>query len=294
LKRLLALAVLAFIACEEVRNDPGADAMMQVQGSQFRRGPMPSENGGPPVVSANLATITVAGVNDLIGNGELDRRANAVAIGLEGDVGYWTIPADTPDLAQPTEPTFGFVFGLAAALGPGTYSYVVRAVDVDGHFGPPTIRPLTIVPRSAPVGHLVVSLTWDSAVDLDLHVVLPNGVEIFKRNPAEYVPPPISAGPYDPFALHDGGVLDRDSNAHCVLDGQRAEDAVWQNLPPQGHYVVRVDTFSMCDAASANWRVEALLDGKRIGSASGVATENDLRFDHNRGSGVLALEFDVP
>ena len=50
----------------------------------------------------------------------------------------------------------------------------------------------------------------------------------------------------------------------------------------------------MCGGTSANWRLEAVLDGKRLGSASGTATETDLRFAHDRGAGVLALEIDVP
>jgi hypothetical protein len=127
-----------------------------------------------------------------------------------------------------------------------------------------------------------------------LHVVLPSGIEIFKRNRTEDERPPPSAGPAPPNAPTDGGVLDRDSNEMCVSDGQRAENVYWTEPPPKGHYVVRVDTFSLCGAPSSPWRVEALLDGQRIGAAQGTSTEMDARFEHNRGAGVLALELDVP
>lgn len=294
------LLVLALAACEDLHADAGTDALMQVKNAQFRRGAMPAETSGPAVTGASLQSRTEPGRNDLVGTGDLGEAANAVAIALEGDVGYWTVPAKSPSSASPTEPTWSITYGLASSLQPGSYRYVLRAVDADGHFGPPALRPLTVVPRGAPAGRLVISLTWDSQVDLDLHVVLPNGVEMFKRHPAEYEPPPISQGAPDPLAVHDGGILDRDSNARCVQDGQRAEHAVWVNPPPPGHYLVRVDTFSMCGGSSASWRLDAMLDGQRIGSASGTATENDLRFAHDRsretdrGAGVLALELDVP
>ncbi len=197
-------------------------------------------------------------------------------------------------LGAPTTPTFQLVFGLSAALAPGPQEIEVRAVDGAGRFGPPSASSLEVVNADRPSGRFVVSLSWDDQADLDLHVVLPSGLEIFKRNPTEYQPPPISAGPVPPGTPTDGGVLDRDSNAHCVLDGRRAENVTWDEPPPSGHYIVRVDTFSLCGAVNASWRLEALLDGVRIGSASGVSTDYDVRFEHNRGGGVLALELDVP
>lgn len=290
----LTVAALESACHDDVAADAGTDALLQIKGAQFRRGAMPAETGGPEVTAASLQSLTEAGRNDLVASGDLGRAATAVAIGLAGDVGYWTVRAQTPSTGSPTEPTWSMSYGLAASLRPGTYDYVLRAVDEGGRFGPATLRKLTIVSPRAPVGRLVVSLAWDSQVDLDLHVRLPSGVDMWKRHPAEYEPPPISEGPQDPLALHDGGILDRDSNARCVTDGQRAEHAVWVNAPPPGRYQIRVDTFSMCGGASASWRASATFDGVVLGSASGVATDADLRFDHGAGAGVLALEIDVP
>jgi uncharacterized protein YfaP (DUF2135 family) len=145
-----------------------------------------------------------------------------------------------------------------------------------------------------PQGALVVSLSWDDGADLDLHVVDPNGVEIDKRNINSYQPPPPGAPPEPPGTTHDGGVLDLDSNAQCVADGVRAEHVVWTDAPPRGHYVVRVDTASMCGEAAARWRVEVLLGGAQVAAAQGTSTDADTRFAHELGAGVLAVEFDVP
>ena len=288
------LVAVAIGACDGVRADAGRDAMLQVDGAQFFRAPMPTEDDGPKVLSATLAQRVRAGAVRQPCSGDLESAATAIAIALSSDVGYWILPATIPLASAPTSPTFEAIFGLRADLVPGTREVVLRAIDGAGRFGPKVVRPLEITAPRQPVGRLVVSLSWTNEADLDLHVVLPTGIEIFKRNRTEYQRPPPSAGPVPPGAPTDGGVLDRDSNAMCVPDGQREENVYWTEAPPKGHYVVRVDTFSLCGAPSAPWSVEAVLDGVRIGGARGTSTEIDTRFEHNRGAGLLALEFDVP
>jgi hypothetical protein len=274
----------------------GRDALMQVDGAQFYRGPMPaSDPSGPKVVSATLSGRARAGGTDQACSGELEAPATAVAIGLRSDVGYWIVPAKIPAFSAPNLPTFQLVFAIAPSVPTGTYDLLLDAVDGSGRFGPATTQELGVDGRpSHPSGRFVISLTWDNVADLDLHVVLPNGIEVFGRDPTEYQRPPPSAGPVPPGAPTDGGVLDRDSNAQCVGTGLEAEDVVWTEAPPRGHYLVRVDTFSLCGAASAPWRVEAILNGARIGAAQGTSTPNDERFSHDRGSGLLVLELDVP
>ncbi len=293
----LVLAMLAtcaaFAACDGTRADEGRDALVQVEGGQFFREAMPAEQGGPRVVSATVRGRLRAGTSTQSAVGDLERSATAIAFGLAGDVGYWVVPAGLPNPSSPDLPTFSIVFGVADRLPPGPRELVFRAVDAEGRFGPPLIRPLEVV-SDVPSGRLVISLTWNNRADLDLHVVTPSGIEIFKRNPTEYERPPPSAGPVPMGAPTDGGVLDRDSNAQCVPDGRRAENVIWTEAPPPGRYVVRVDTYSLCGEPSAYWRVTARLDGAVIGEAAGTSTEYDVRFPHNRGAGVLALELDVP
>jgi len=293
---LLALFVAGVLlgACGRTRADEGRDAKLHVEGGHFFREPMPADESGPKVLSATVAARTRAGSVEQACAGDLERAATSVAVALAGDVGYWIVPAGIPLASAPSAPTFEVVFGVTADIAPGRHDLVLRAVDGAGHFGPAVVRPLDVAAPERPHGRLVISLRWHNEADLDLHVVLPSGIELFKRNRTEYERPPPSAGPVPPDAPTDGGVLDRDSNAMCVPDGQRAENAVWSEAPPSGRYVVRVDTFSLCGAPSADWRVEAFLDGARIGEARGTSTEVDTRFDHNRGAGVLALELDVP
>jgi hypothetical protein len=288
---LFAVFVATLAACDRTEADDGRDAAIQVADAQFFRGEMPGGD-GPSVREVSAAPRVAAGASGRTWNGSLDPRATAVAIGLAGDVGYWVLPARVPALAAPGLPTFKAEVSFSAKLS-GTRDVLVRAVDGDRRFGPATVRPVTIV-SSIPEGRLVVSLAWDDRADLDLHVVDPNGVEIFDRNPSSYEPPPPGSPPEPPGTTHDGGVLDFDSNAQCVQDGRRREDVVWSDPPPKGHYLVRVETSALCGEAAARWRVEASLDGRRIGGAQGQSTAFDTRPPHGRGAGLLVLEFDVP
>jgi hypothetical protein len=293
LKRRLSFALL-LVACSGVAPDAGTDADLQIEGAQFFRGAMPGDGPGPAVAGIDLQTNDVRpGSRNKPLSGALAREATGAAIALGGDKGYWIVPAGVPDVATPGLPSFSAPLTFSARLSIGAHELVVRAVDAAGRFGPAATRPLTAVASDVADGHLVVSLSWDTEADLDLHVVDPFGVEIYKRNVNSYEPP-APGQPRDPEAWKTGGILDQDSNASCVIDGRRRENVLWKTVAPSGHYVVRVDTFSLCAETAARWRAEALLDGRSLASARGESTETDTRFFHDRGAGVLAFEFDVP
>jgi hypothetical protein len=300
-----ALSRFAFVAClawlvssatacdDRTKADDGRDAALQVAGAQFFRQDMPADQGGPAVKTVTISPSVPAGATDRRCGGDAAPESAAIALGLAGDVGYWIVPTSPPDVTAPGFPTFAAEVSFARTLGAGSHDLVVRAVDDAGRFGPAQIRAIDV--RSAiPEGRLVISLSWTNDADLDLHVVDPNGVEVFARNPSSYEPPPPGAPKEPPGTPHDGGVLDFDSNGECVADGLRAEHVVWTDAPPRGHYVVRVDAASLCGLPAAYWTVEAFLDGARLAGSRGIATPDDTRFPHERGAGVLALEVDVP
>jgi hypothetical protein len=124
-------------------------------------------------------------------------------------------------------------------------------------------------------------------------VVDPNGVEIWAKHQNSAMPPKPGQPP-NPDWYKMGGVLDFDSNSMCMIDGRRRENAVWMTPPPVGHYLVRVDTFSLCGAPIAHWVVNASLDGQTLALASGVGLDSDAAYSHDQGAGVLAAQFDVP
>lgn len=286
--------VCCFVACDGTEADEGRDAAMQVARAQFFRGDMPVEANGPAVRSVTVGSTFEVGATERSCIGETAREANAVAIGLAGDRGYWIVRAGIPSAAAIDSPTFEAALSFSSKMAPGPRELIVRAVDGEKRFGPPLVEVITLTERALPPGELVVALSWDNHANLDLHVVDPNGAEIFKRDVSSYQAPGPGAPREAPNTPHDGGVLDFDSHADCVKDGRRAENVVWTEPPPKGRYLVRVDTFSLCGEPATRWRVRAFLRGAQIAVAEGMSTEVDTAFSHDRGAGILALELDVP
>jgi hypothetical protein len=279
-------------SCGEASRDPGSAAWLRVAGAQFVPGAL-SASSGPPVVAVNLSRSTAQqGESGLHLSGALAPEANAVAIALEGDRGFWLLPAAVPDVATPGAPSFGVTLAVSRDAPAGLRTLQVVARAADGIAGALSTAALEITAPPEPTGELVVSLRWDTNADLDVHVVDGNGVEIWARNPNSWRAVP--GAPPDPNAWRTGGLLDVDSNAQCVIDGRNRENVVWTVPPPPGHYLVRVDAFSMCGQAGVQWRVDAVLRGERIAAAEGSCTPASTRPPHELGAGVLAVEFDVP
>lgn len=292
LARALLVATLA-AGCGE-NPGSGAQALMLVEGAELRTEALVATAEGPPVVALTLTSSSARpGEQGKPFSGALGPGSTAVAVGLTGDLGYWLLPAAAPDVQSPDYPTFDVRLSFSADLLPAQRSLFACAGDDQGRFGIPATASLDVVAPPPPAGALVVSLFWDTDADLDLHVVMPGGVEIWKRDINSYEPP-APGEPVDPNAWKSGAVLDFDSNAECVIDGRRRENVIWKEAPPPGKYVVRVDTFSLCSEAAARWSVETYVAGERTASAQGMSTDADTRAAHDRGAGVLALTFEVP
>ena len=290
---VLTLSTVACVtSCQVVVPDQGLDADLQVSGAQFFRNAWPVENGGPRAKTVTASPTVLPGSVGTC-SGSLDPEATGVALALDGDRGYWVLPAGLPDVASPQFPTFSASIAFGSRIRQGARTLEVHAVDEQGRFGPGATRLLDVASPASPTGKFEIHLKWDNDADLDLHVVEPTGVEIFKRNTDSQDKAP-SSSPPGPGTERPGGRLDFDSNASCVRDGRRAENVVYRAPPPRGRYIVRVDAFSLCKEINAWWRVDAMLDGRTIGTSEGLATDVDTRFPHDRGAGVLALEIDVP
>jgi hypothetical protein len=282
--------------CGGLAGDVGLRADLRVAGAQFVPGDLDAASpaGGPPVISVfNSLTAVQPGERDKPLTGALGTTASAVALSLRGDRGYWIVVAGPPALDAPDLPTFQATLSFSFDLPIGGLTLVARAVDAAGRFGDATVVPLHSAPAPPPDGVLVVSLDWDTEADLDLHLIVPGGVEVWAHNINSFEGP-LPGAVVDAAAWMEGGILDFDSNAGCVIDGRRRENIVWQATPPPGTYVVRVDTASLCGAPAARWNVRVLAAGASIAAAQGISLPGDPRFSKGAGSGVRALTFDVP
>jgi len=107
-------------------------------------------------------------------------------------------------------------------------------------------------------GEVQTNVTWDSPADVDLHLIDPSGKEIY----------------YGARHSSTGGELDLDSNAACGSDGPRAENIYWNEglVVPRGEYILRVDNWSACGAASTNFTVTINLRGQAPKLYTGTLT----------------------
>jgi hypothetical protein len=292
--------------------------MLRVEGAQVRAGHIsdaPEDQATAEVSGLNGSLLIFPGIQGRTVSGKVGPEATGVAVGLARDNSFWIIPASGHDSVRPDLLTFTAQLDFSPELadsgvveqgnsGNLVVPVTFRGVTADGRLGPSIILGLTLL-SSEPSGSLVISLRWDAPVDFDLRVLAPSPdgtstVEIWSKH-ASNLPPPPSTGAAlpasDPGAV---GSLDFDSNAECNIDGRDQENVVWQGLPPAGHYVVRVDAFSLCGQVAAEWEALATYNGllltKTDGNPAdvfGIATDAATRGDHGAGAGVRAFEFDL-
>ena len=307
---LMSAAAAALAGCDAgVEGRTGLQALLRVNGATFVAGALPTATDpaagdGPLVTIGQLHSLVTPGADRRVLSGSAQAGTRSIAIGLADDRAYWILPAATADreIGAGTDLLFSTTVSYSLDLPLGRHDLVLRALRADGRMGPAAVQALSAAGTDV-TGALVVSLSWDSDADLDLHVVAPNPAgsdppgttEVWVKNPSSLPSRTFAAGgPYSPEELAMGGQLDLDSNGGCLIDGRRAEHVVWGAAPPPGSYLVRVDAVSMCGQSAARWRVEVVADGASLAAAYGQMSDADTRFSHTQGSGVLAVGFVIP
>ena len=323
MRRFLLLA-LAACACSDEVLTAGATEPIRVYDAQldeaarFKSGTLPGKR---PLSDAEVAqgvkpatpniTSLICRTGDLRrGNGKVLRASfcdgSRIAIGFVGaGSGYWLVPAGSPDPQQRRariHVTVDFNDGVPTGsqhlrfvalddAGRRGLSSISRSASLRSSRTTSTCR-ATIAPPA-----LVVSLDWDRPVDLDLEVVTPDGKLVNPKHP--------STAPSEETEVFrrppdDVGVLDRDSNGGCFIDGHQLENLVFQEKPSKGHYLVYANLFDSCgeDAVRFDLSFHASQAGKQAGTFEVVETYSTrgeiLQMQENggRGKGLYVTEFD--
>jgi hypothetical protein len=251
---------LLLLACAPGDQASGASEPIQVREGSFQVGALPVDDTAttPSVLyAAGVGYVATQGQGNIGYDGLASTDAYSVAVALAGHgTGYWIVPVDGPDVTQDGNLLFDLVvdFGRDVDFGLQTLDFV--AIDGQGAPGPRLSSTVCVLPDYAdanfaecdpdsPPQDTVLSLRWDTEVDLDLVVVAPNGEVVRGKSPS-------TASEDDP----DGtvvGELSRDSNANCDIDGMRIESLVFPEAPPEGEYAVYVDLYAACGEPSVNW-----------------------------------------
>ncbi len=273
------VALVTLAACTEGA-PRGVGDDFSVRGAQFFEGELPgvaaagaSGSGGSAGAAGSgveLPKVTALDLKSLIvypgqGGKKLSGRVSpdAVAVALRFDdlgTGYWLLPAGTPDTSSNDELTWEAVTDLGPKVKPGMHSLSAVALGPDGVAGTQLTQQLCVADRvpdglhacdpSLPVPEVVFSLRWDTNVDLDLIVVTPDKHVIDAKHPLTV---PVDATGRIPA---EAGVLDRDSNAGCAIDGVRYENLVFSNAQPKsGVWGLYVDLFDACKQPAVHFEV---------------------------------------
>ena len=310
--RLLAIALpLCAGACEGASADNGLSARLRLNNAQFVPGEIQPSTGsdatGPKAMASPGVARLYPGVQNIPLAGSV-AGGTSVLLGFANDAGHWIVPAPLVDTASdPEHPvyTFSTRMSLSPQTPTGMETLLVRGVDATGAVGPSQQSVLT-VEAPAMTGAMTITLEWDTNADLDLHAVVPvdpsfplpagvdpvESVEVWSKAPLALPPSPLGYDKNANPAVAGVGRLDFDSNANCLIDGRRKESIVFTDPPPSGQYIVRVDAFSMCGQASAQWTLTVTdAFGNVVNPATWQATDADTRGEHGIGAGRLAVEF---
>lgn len=302
--------------CQGEQPSTGLTNILRVDGAQRMSGRIGTVAGGAEVqVSAPTSgkSQVYAGEQNVLLTGsvgpdsETGPLASAVALGLDEEDSYWVLPAPDRDSATPYLMNFRAFLSLSPDLDPASFpvddqgaptlSVVLRAIS-NGSMGVTRPYSFRILTESLASADLVVSLSWDAPVDLDVHVVAPlpdgNGfLDVWSKNPTALPADGSPGAPSDALGRKSGGYLDMDSNAACQIDNRDRERVIWTGPAPSGHYVARVDAFSMCGLKSTTWHMTAVQRGRLIQDTWGTITSAQAALPHGAGAGMTAFEFDL-
>jgi hypothetical protein len=166
--------------------------------------------------------------------------------------GFWRL-----QLSAPTTDTI-IVVTLARSLPGTTFTMQFAVGTAAGAVGAPVTSSRT-VNTTASTGDVQVALSWNTASDVDLHVVDPRNEEVYWNNSRSA----------------SGGTLDLDSNAGCSLDNRNNENIRWPSPAPAGNYIVRVDYWSACNVTGTTAFSVVVNNGGTSSTFTGTFSAND-------------------
>ncbi|MFO0582000.1 MAG: hypothetical protein U0229_06995 [Anaeromyxobacter sp.] len=271
-RRVLASLLLASLAaCSSGGNDgnkPGAGLEDIIPHVATQAGvtaakvcaALPAAGSGPTLDVTAPAAVLPGGsaLYVVAGSGSYDTLYIAVA----GTDCYWmlTVPAGTTQtvvvtVGQNAPSTFNLVFGGSSGGAAGARETI----------------PVTLT--SVGTGKVQVSVSWDVESDVDLHLQMPTGTEIYWDNDIDSA---------------TGAILDLDSNPACSIDHVKNENITFTKDPPHGTYKVLVDYYDSCLVTQTKYVVTTTVNGVTKTFSGTFTGDGD---GGGQGDGVLVTSF---
>jgi hypothetical protein len=155
-------------------------------------------------------------------------------VSVEGDTGYHSVVGTDVD----GDGVYEIEVQVRGDVQQPRLLVSVALTDGQGNVG--EYRQVTLDLVQSGVGDVKVTLSFDPAHDLDLHVVEPGGEEISFLHPTS----------------KNGGALDLDSGSNCVPSAASSENIFWPaGSAPRGDYRVTVQLFEQCSPGPIDFTV---------------------------------------
>lgn len=296
----LVVGALFLFGCSGTDSRSGIEEPLLVHGAQFVEGALPGipvdsshEAEGLPTVSS--ATSEVAALRERLAGvsffGQASKDATSIGVRFENSgTGFFVLPTGAVDAQDRDVLTWSFLADFQQSLAPGRHNLLTVAFNQEGHAGRQASTSLCVrslrpdngnacFPSIAPPA-LVLSLEWDTPVDLDLIVVAPSGAVLSAKSPTTAVPD--DSGQIDPSSS-GSGYLVYDGNVDCRIDGRQREDVVFEERPESGAYLVYVNLSRHCSQGDVTYLV----------SRHAMVTVDDDTFSvdsRDLGAGALSAE----
>ena len=253
----------AIVSCSKDKNDDTLSRAefskhyFDIANGDFNGNRLPGSNSQSLEVTGITGNSTVlAGGSNLIHLSGSD-NATKVIVGVKDQKGYFTVPM-TAGRGGENRGTMSMtdLQLLIGQLATGTFTIAFAVSDGQGNYS--EYQYLVVNLMAAGTGKLQVSLLWDQLNDVDLHLIEPNGEEIYFGNKTS----------------SHGGKLDVDSNAACNIDGINNENIYYEDSAdvtiPYGEYEVLVDLWSNCNIVpNTGYSVVVTYGGSRIATTQG-------------------------
>lgn len=257
-----AFTVTGTTACSSDKDDdPELESKyLTIEGAEYRSGNQPSGDESLSNVDCNESALA-GGMNFIsVASTEAIDRFYLAIDGVEGYLEY--APEEEYDNNSSDSYSYLIPVMYSSELG-NDMTMLLSARKVSGALTERVRKHVEFVESLQ--GDLAINLTFENDKDIDLHLICPNGTEIYFGNRGGEV--------YDEKGDLIGKYgLDHDSNPNCYIDGLNNENIV---IPEQfvmnGEYTVKVNMYRNCNSSiSTGWSIVTRYKGNIIRPNTGA------------------------
>lgn len=259
---------------------------MTIENSNYQAGSFPTPTVSSAISGLDINSQALQGGMNIV-TIITDKAYKKFFVGLKDDPSGYLVYV--PEAAT-AEANGNYIYTIPVMYSPSynkdSMVMLISAEEEDGNITEPYEKEISFVVSKS--GELNINLTFSNAKDVDLHLFMPNGEQIY-------------------FGARGGTVqtvegttvsygLDHDSNAGCLIDNLNNENIyIPAELIQSGTYRVVVNMFSNCNPNIAtNWSVVTRYKGQLIPTTSGRNPASGV-YPIGAGSGDLTtvMEFTI-